>query len=78
MPASAPQTLDVRPIPPRRKRLTVAATVGRLEPGESFVLVNDRDPEPIRDQFEVEQQGELEWEYLERGPDVWRVRITRS
>lgn len=78
MTASVPQTLDVRPVPPRRKRLTVAATVDRLEPGESFVLVNDADPAPIREQVEGHRSSAFEWDYLECGPEVWRVRITRS
>lgn len=77
MPASAPDLLDVRPVSMRRKRLTIAAIVGSLKPGESFVLVDDGDLESMRDQFDAEQPGTLEWEYLERGPAVWRVRITR-
>jgi uncharacterized protein (DUF2249 family) len=25
----------------------------------------------------AERQGQVEWEYLEDGPEVWQVRITR-
>jgi uncharacterized protein (DUF2249 family) len=41
------------------------------------VLVNDHDPKPLRYQFEAEHAGEFTWEYLESGPEVWRVRIGR-
>jgi uncharacterized protein (DUF2249 family) len=72
-----PMQLDVRVIPPREKHPTIFATFDALEPGESFVLVNDHDPFPLRYQFEAERAGRFGWEYLEQGPTVWRVAITR-
>ena len=78
MPASAPQTLDIRPVSAPRKRRSVVITVRSLAPGESVVLVDDADPDPIRDQFAAEHRDVFEWEYLERGPAVWRVQITRK
>ena len=41
------------------------------------MLVNDHDPKPLRYQFEAEHAGQFTWEYLESGPEVWRVRIGR-
>jgi uncharacterized protein (DUF2249 family) len=26
----------------------------------------------------AERQGQVGWEYLEEGPEVWRVRISKS
>lgn len=52
-------------------------TAGALEPGQSFVLVNDHDPFPLRYQFQAERPGQFGWEYLESGPVVWRVEIAR-
>jgi uncharacterized protein (DUF2249 family) len=40
-------------------------------------LVNDHDPKPLRYQLEAENTGEFSWDYLEQGPEVWRVRIGR-
>ena len=71
------RVLDVRVIPPREKHPAIFTTFGALEPGESFVLVNDHDPKPLRYQFEFEHAGEYGWEYLEEGPAVWRVAISR-
>jgi uncharacterized protein (DUF2249 family) len=45
--------------------------------GESFVIINDHDPRPLRMQMEKMREGEVEWEYVERGPDTFRVRLTR-
>ncbi len=72
------RTLDVRPIPPREKHATIFAMFDALAPGEAFVLVNDHDPRPLRYQFEFERSGQFTWEYLEQGPEVWRVRIGRT
>ena len=49
----------------------------RLAVGESFVIFNDHDPQPLRMQMEQMREGELEWNYIERGPDTFRVRLTR-
>jgi uncharacterized protein (DUF2249 family) len=71
------RVLDVRAIPPREKHPAIFETFNALEPGGSFVLVNDHDPKPLRYQFEYEHAGEFGWEYLEEGPVVWRVEISR-
>ena len=72
-----PMQLDVRVIPPREKHPTIFQTFEALEPGGSFVLINDHDPFPLRYQFEATRAGEFGWEYLEQGPVVWRVQISR-
>jgi len=67
--------LDVRSVPPPQRHPLIFETFASLEPGQSFVLVNDHDPKPLFYQFQAERPGTFSWEYLERGPDVWRVRI---
>lgn len=69
------KTLDVRIIPPREKHPTIFRTFDALDPGDSFILVNDHDPFPLRYQFQVEHENEFEWTYVEQGPTVWRVEI---
>ena len=78
MEATDEKTLDVRPIPPKDKHPTIFETFDELAPGEDFVLVNDHDPKPLYYQFEAERPGEMDWEYLEEGPEVWKVRITKT
>lgn len=67
--------LDVRTIPPPRKHPTIFSTFEALKAGESFTLVNDHDPKPLHYTFKAELPGKFEWEYLEAGPELWRVRI---
>ncbi len=70
--------LDVRPIPPRDKHPRIFQVFDSLAPGESMIIINDHDPRPLRYQFEFERPGKFEWQYLEEGPEVWRVEIKRK
>ncbi|MFN8174501.1 MAG: DUF2249 domain-containing protein [Solirubrobacteraceae bacterium] len=70
--------LDVRSEPPPRRHELIFDTYGRLTPGQAFVLVNDHDPKPLYYQFAAEQADRFSWDYLEQGPEVWRVRIGRT
>ena len=78
MSSSAPTALDVRPLSPDRKSMTVLAAFDRLEAGGSFVLVDDRDPGALRTRMEDERPGQGRWVYLQNGPHVWHVRIERA
>ena len=70
--------IDAQSIAPRERHPRIFARFGRLAPGESFVLVNSHDPRPLRAQFEDPHAGAFTWDYLESGPEVWRVRIGRQ
>ena len=69
--------LDVRTLAPAQRHEAIFAAYRSLAPGAGFVLVNDHDPKPLRYQFEAEHAGEFSWDYLESGPERWRVRIGR-
>jgi len=70
--------LDVRTTAPAQRHPLIFSTFEALAPGESFVLVNDHDPKPLFYQFKFERDGQFTWDYLEQGPQDWRVRIGRS
>ncbi|OBG25485.1 DUF2249 domain-containing protein [Mycobacterium sp. E3198] len=69
--------LDVRELPKPDKHPTIFATFGALAVGESFVLVNNHDPKHLRGEFDADHPGGYGWDYLDKGPQVWRIRITR-
>jgi uncharacterized protein (DUF2249 family)/iron-sulfur cluster repair protein YtfE (RIC family) len=79
-PSSRPggeEELDVRVLPHGGRHESIFATYDALAPGTGFILVNDHDPKPLRYQFE-EQHGDCyTWDYVEAGPQVWRVRIAK-
>jgi uncharacterized protein (DUF2249 family) len=72
-----PDRIDVREIPHGQRHPRIFARYARLVPGEGFVLVNNHDPKPLRREFEAAHGGGFTWEYLESGPEQWRVRIGR-
>lgn len=73
-----PQQLDVRDLPPPRRHTLIFDTCGKLPVGDAVILINDHDPKPLYYQFEAEQPRRFGWDYVESGPEVWRVRITRK
>ncbi|WP_284614749.1 DUF2249 domain-containing protein [Aquabacterium humicola] len=74
---SASTTLDVRALPPRERHPLIFSTFRGLAAGEAMQLVNDHDPRPLYHHFQAELPGGFGWDYLESGPETWRVRITR-
>ena len=71
------KTIDVRTIPPRERHPLIFSTFDGLGVGTSFQLVNDHDPVPLYYQFQAEMPKRFRWDYLESGPEVWRVNITK-
>ena len=76
--ATAEQTIDVRNIVPRERHPLIFDTYRNLAAGEAFLLVNDHDPKPLYYQFQAELGPVVTWDYLEAGPEVWKVRITKK
>jgi uncharacterized protein (DUF2249 family) len=70
--------IDVREIAPRERHPLIFQTFDNLSAGEAFELVNDHDPKPLYYQLMAERPGQLGWDYLEEGPEVWRVRLSKN
>ncbi|UUZ72164.1 DUF2249 domain-containing protein [Polaromonas sp. P1(28)-8] len=69
--------VDVRPLPPRERHPLIFSTFKQLGTGQAMELINDHDPKPLHDRFLAELPGQFIWDYLEQGPDTWRIAITR-
>lgn len=72
------ELLDVRFLPPAQRHSLIFARFAALAPGDWFVLVNDHDPKPLYYQVDFEYRGTLIWDYLEQGPEDWRVRVGKG
>lgn len=70
-------TVNATEYPPHMKHRVIFETFDALTSGQAMLLINDHDPAPLRYQFELERPGIFEWEYIERGPAVFRIRIGR-
>ena len=55
----------------------IFAKFDALAPGASLRLLNDHDPIPLNRQFEMIRPGQAFWEYIERGPSLFRIRICK-
>lgn len=71
-------TVDARKYEPKDKHPTIFNTFENLRSGEIMELINDHDPRPLHYQFIMERSEDFEWEYLEQGPEVWRVAIKKK
>lgn len=69
--------IDVPTIEPRLKHPTIFDRFDEMAEGNSLMIVNDHDPKPVYYQLLGERGNIFKWEYLEQGPEVWKVRITK-
>lgn len=69
--------LNVTLLEPRQKHPTIFARFDELAEGESLTIHNDHDPKPLYYQMLGERGNVFVWEYLEQGPEWWKVRITK-
>lgn len=69
--------LDVTKIEPRMKHPTIFDHFDALTEGEEFEILNDHDPRPLYYQLLGERGNYFTWEYIESGPEWWRVRIAK-
>lgn len=70
--------IDVRKYAPKDKKTNIFSTWNNLTPGGTMELINDHDPKPLFHLFSAEHAGLFTWGYLEEGPDVWRVAISKK
>jgi uncharacterized protein (DUF2249 family) len=76
--AGADPVLDARTIPPAIRHAAIFGALDSLAGGSALVLVAPHDPRPMLDQA-FDRYGEaLSVEYLERGPEAWRIRLQRT
>jgi regulator of cell morphogenesis and NO signaling len=68
-------TLDVTLIEPKLKHPTIFENFDALVAGEQFIIRNDHDPKPLYYQLLGERGNIFSWDYLENGPEVWKVKI---
>jgi regulator of cell morphogenesis and NO signaling len=71
------ETLDVTQIEPKLKHSTIFQKFDALSGGEAFVIHNNHDPKPLYYQMVAERGETFGWEYLEEGPEIWKVKISK-
>lgn len=69
--------LVVYELEPRLKHATIFSRFAQVPEGQSLTIVNDHDPKPLYYQMLGELGNVFNWEYLEQGPEIYRIKITR-
>jgi len=72
------KVINVPDYAPREKHSTILNGFDELKSGEFLQIVNDHDPRPLQYQFMMERTEQFTWEYLEEGPETWRVAIGKK
>jgi len=74
---SGENILNVTLLEPRMKHPTIFVRFDQLNEGESLTIHNDHDPKPLYYQLLGERGNIFNWEYLEQGPQWWKIKITK-
>lgn len=69
---------DIRPFPPAERHDMFYKAFAEIKPGEAFEFINDHDPKPLYYQMEAESKEPFKWEYIDNGPDEWKVRVIKT
>jgi len=69
--------LDARQVPHAIRHATVFGALDSVARGGGLVLVAPHDPLPLLAQIEQRYSGAFDVEYLQRGPDAWRLNLVR-
>ena len=70
--------LDARTVPHAIRHATIFGALDAVAPGAALVLLAPHDPLPLLDQLQAREPGAFTVEYLERGPETWRLLLTRA
>lgn len=69
--------LDVQTIPHAIRHAAIKGALASLAPGSGLVISATHDPVPLLNQVEGEAPGRYAVDYLDRGPEVWRLAFVR-
>ena len=71
-------TLDVRSVAARNRFEMIMGRYQKLRPGQTFLLIVDHDPKCMYYTLKADYSDEaFRFDYLDDGPEVWRVHITK-
>jgi len=70
--------IDAREISPWQRHTTIMESFDNLAQGEAFLLIADHDPIPLFRQFESSRANQFGWNYVEKGPEAWKIEISRT
>ena len=70
--------LDLRKIAAPERRTLVFDRFNHLQPGEALELTHFHHSTPLHYLLLAEAPRGFSWEYLQQGPELWRIRIRKN
>lgn len=70
--------LDATVIPHAIRHATIFGALDSIQPGHGMVLAAPHDPKPLLAQLEQRAPGAFAIDYVQRGPEVWKLRFVRA
>ncbi len=70
--------LDARAIPHAIRHAAILGALDGIAPGDGLVLIAPHDPLGLLAQLESRAPDTFAVEYLQRGPEAWRLSLTRT
>lgn len=75
--AAEPEELDVTTLAHGSRHEIIFERLHALASDATLIIVNDHDPKPLRFQLDAAWPNSFSWDYLESGPQLWRIAITK-
>lgn len=70
--------LNVQLIPHEIRHATIFGALAGVRPGRGLIIEATHDPKPLLAQLADREPGVFDVEYLERGPETWRIQFVRA
>ena len=70
--------LDVRVIPHAVRHAAIHGVVDSLIPGAAVLLIANHDPLPLLAQLRERHGSAVTSDYVESGPEVWKLKLERA
>ena len=70
--------LDATAIPHAIRHATIFGALDSIAAGHGMILAAPHDPKPLLAQLEQRSPGAFDIDYVQRGPEVWKLRFLRK
>lgn len=70
--------LDATVIPHAIRHATIFGALDSIHPGHGMVLAAPHDPKPLLAQLEQRSPDAFAIDYVQQGPEVWKLRFLRK
>lgn len=78
MQTTSENIINVQELEPKLRHQTIFNVFNTLKEGEHLIIHNNHDPQPVFYQLMNLRGNIFSWEYLQKGPEWWDIKVTRQ